>query len=211
MPTLPEPPTPGELARIRLEDGDTPVLAAGTLLWRIYFLGGPHRQRWNTFRTFGPTDSRFDHHLEPQRGQARGILYAARDGATCFAEAFQRTRTINRTRRRPWLVGFRLARGVPVLSLAGNWPTRAGASMAINSASRARARRWSRAIYDAYPKVQGLLYCSKMNRNEPALALYERAERALPESPEFNRPLNDPGLAGPILAAARRLGYLVLP
>ena len=194
-----------------MESGDKPILPAGALLWRIYFIAGPYAQQWNTFRTFGPISARFDHHVDPPHEQSRGILYSARDGTTCFAEVFQRTRTINRRRRHPWLVGFRLVRNVCVLSLAGAWPTRAGASMAINTGSRARARLWSQAIYDAYADVQGISYCSKMNQNAPALALYERAELALPAVPEFNRPLSDPGLAVSIDEVARRLGFAVLP
>jgi hypothetical protein len=50
-----------------------------------------------------------------------------------------------------------------------------------------------------------------MNANEPAFALYERAEDALPAYPAFHRSLDDPGLAGPVAVIARRLGCLVLP
>jgi hypothetical protein len=80
-----------------------------------------------------PTNSRFDHHLPPSAVQDRGILYAAITGMTPFAEVFQETRVIDRRRNAPWLVAFDLARPLELLDLTDSWPTRAGASMAINS------------------------------------------------------------------------------
>jgi len=41
----------------------------GELLWRVYFRSGEHPSRWHQFRTFGPTDARFDHHLEGSQAQ----------------------------------------------------------------------------------------------------------------------------------------------
>jgi hypothetical protein len=46
-----------------------------------------------------------------------------------------------------------------------------------------------------------------MNANLPAVALYERAESALPASPEFHRPLADPALLAVLRNTARHLGY----
>ena len=54
--------------------------------------------------------------------------------------------------------------------------------MAINSGSRAKARKWSRAIYSAYASVEGLFYCSAMHGNRPAVALYDRATSAMPRA-----------------------------
>lgn len=137
-------------------------------------------------------------------------MYAATNTdavATCVAEAFQDTRLVDTGRRAPWLACFALTRDVPLLSLRGKWPTRAGASANINSGPRPRCRRWSRSIYEAYPEVQGLLYASSMNANESALALYERAASALPASPVLNRPLSDPALLLPLERIASDLGY----
>ena len=202
MSKFPEPPAgPWTLPAI------TVTRPAGTTLWRIYFIGGPHPAAWNDFRLFGPTASRFDHHDPPPHAQVKGILYAADDGTTCLAEVFQQTRVVERVPRAPWLVGFRLERDVVLLDLTGPWPTQAGASMAINSGPRPRAQRWSRAIYGAYPNVEGLLYASSMHANAPAVALYERAKNALQASPVFNRALADPALLHRLSAAATRLGY----
>jgi hypothetical protein len=205
LPKFPEPPPAAELAAVPPE---VKVLPPGALLWRIYFRGGKHPTLWNVFRTFGPSRlGRFDHHAAPARMQERAILYAAEQGATCLAEVFQDTRVIDRAARDPWLVAFALGAPVPLLDLTGAWPTRAGASMAIASGPRPRAQRWSRAVYDAYPAITGLLYPSSMHGNRPAVVLYERAAPALPAAPSFHRPLLDPGLLPILNQTARDLGY----
>lgn len=138
------------------------------------------------------------------------MLYAAPDPATCFAEVFQETRTIDRWRSDPWLVAFALRRAVTLLDLTGVWPTQAGASMAINSGPRPRARRWSQAIYDAYPRVEGLYYASSMNANWPALMLYDRGEDSVPTRPLFHRALTDAGLTAAVARAAAQFNYAVV-
>ncbi|MBI5445940.1 MAG: RES family NAD+ phosphorylase [Deltaproteobacteria bacterium] len=211
MPKLGEPPAPSELARV---EPDVKVVEAGTELWRIYFRGGRHPTLWSEFRAFGPTDARFDHHLSTPDGEAglqeRAILYASTHVVTCVAEVFQRSRIINRLRGNPWIVGFALKSSLVLLDLTGRWPTRTGrASAAINVGSRARARRWSQAIYEAYPNVQGLYYASSMNALSPCLALYERARAAgaMPERPSFHRSLSDPTWETVLKNAAADLSY----
>jgi len=201
MAKLPDPPAELDL------DPAIHVLRDGTRLFRIYFASGRYPTAWNDFRFFGPTQARFDHHDPPARTQAKGILYVADAPITCLAEVFQATRTIDRSRDNPWLVAFDVRRDVQLLDLTGTWPTRAGASMAINSGPRPRAQRWSRAIHSAYPAVAGLLYGSSMNANRPAVTLYERAAPALPHVPVFHRALSDPALLPRLNAAATRLGY----
>jgi len=204
MATFPEPPPKAELEAL----GPTiKALPRGTLVARVYFRAGPHPTTWNQLRWFGPAAARFDHHTLPRRIQKRGITYLASHGVTCLAEVFQDTRVIDRSRHNPWLVTFELGREVKLLDLTGSWPTKAGASMAINSGSHAKARRWSRAIYAAFPEVEGLFYCSAMHGNRPAVALYERAEDVFPKSPSFHRALVDPGLLTPLLNAAHGLSY----
>lgn len=206
MAKLPEPPGAEALRRIGPE---IKALPAGTELWRVYFREGRHPGTWNGFRSFGPVrNARFDHHEEPPG--VRKILYAATGPlaiTTCLAEVFQDTRIIDPARGGPWLVGFPLAQDVSLLDLTGAWPTRAGASMQINSGPRPRARRWSRMIYAAYPEVTGLYYASSMHANEPVVALYERVEPALPPSPVFHAPLAHPALLEVLRNAAADLGY----
>jgi len=204
MAKFPEPPGAAALAALGPE---CRVLAEGTLLWRVYFRAGRHPTTWRAFRTFGPTRGRFDHHQPPPRSQARQILYCAHQGATCLAEVFQDTRLLDRVRATPWLVGFRLVRDVNLLDLCGTWPTRAGASMALSTGPRPRARRWARAIYQAYPQLEGLAYPSSMHANQTTIALFERAADALAATPAFHRGLDDPGLLLALSEVAAKIGY----
>jgi hypothetical protein len=100
---------------------------------------------------------------------------------------------------------------VSLLDLTGRWPTRAGASMALSTGRRDRARAWSRRIYEDYPAVDGLHYPSSMDANQPAVALYERARDALGPRPVFHRALADAALNAVLGKAAMVFGYLVPP
>lgn len=183
---------------------------AGSVLWRVYFAGGAHPVAWDTFRHFGPTNSRFDHHPPPPSVQSHGVLYGAENGPTCLAEVFQQTRVIDRSRDAPWLVSFATMRDLTLLSLRDTWPTRAGASMAINTGRRDRARRWSQSCYKAYPAIDGLWYSSSMHGNKPAVALYERAISAMPAHPTFHRALADAAIYPALSNAAASVGYLLV-
>ena len=134
-------------------------------------------------------------------------MYAATQIAACVAEVFQAQRLVDVTGGAPWLVGFTSAAPLALLDLASLWPTAAGASMAINTGPRGRARRWSRAIYAAYPALQGLWYASSMYANAPLVALYERAAEALAPAPIVHRPLNDPALRSGLQRLAAAIGY----
>ena len=213
MPKLPNPPSAEEM---RWRGADFTRLDAGTLLFRIYFRGGEHPTGWNEFRAFGPlAASRFDHHPEPRGSgpgshEGFGILYAASLVKTCVAEVFQDGRVVDRRRREPWLVGFEIEGPLDLLDLTGNWPTRMGASMTINSGPRPSARQWSRTIHEAYPRAAGLLYASSMNANERAVALYERCRAALPPRPAIHVPLSHPGLRVELDRVADELGYALV-
>jgi hypothetical protein len=207
---LPLPPPKEDLVRIGAE---IHPLQAGTVIWRIYAQGGPHPTTWNQFRAWGPTSARFDHHLPPPGLQDREILYGAIGAdaaATTIAEVFQETRTVDRARNAYTWVAIRTVADLHLLDLTGNWPTRAGASMALASGPRPRARLWSAAIHEAYPEVDGLIYSSSMNRNEPCVALYERARRAMPRYPSFNRTFSDPALLGMLKNPCAQLGYKLI-
>lgn len=194
MAKFPEPPTSAVLARI---GADIHVLPAGTRIWRVYFQAGAHPTTWGQFRAWGPMDARFDHHLPPPRTQTRQILYGAigkKAAVTTIAEVFQGTKVVERGRRIPTWVAFDTTTDLRLLDLSKTWPTKAGASMAITSGPRSRARRWSQAIYTAFPDVDGLLYGSSMNGNQPCIVLFERALGAMPASPVFHRMLSDPAV-----------------
>jgi hypothetical protein len=206
------PNSPGVETLARL-DPTIKILAAGATLARVYFSRGPHPQTWNQLRFFGPLNSRWDHHVSDvagnTRAQARGIYYAAADANTCLAEAFQATRRIDRVFQGPWLVVFETQAELKLLDLTGDFATHMGASMAIHSGSRGRARRWARDLYDAYSEMQGTLYAASMHGGAPAMALNERAlEIALfPAHPLFHRALADDAMLDTVKHAARALGY----
>ncbi len=210
MQTFSEPPDVDALRRIGA-GAHLHILPAGSELWRIYFRSGAHPTTWRAFRAYGPTlTARFDHHLPPPREQERAILYAAVAAKICLAEVFQTTRVIDRDRSAPWLVGFRVTTDLALLDLTGLWPTYAGGSQEINSGDRMITRRWSQAIYAAFPDVAGLWYRSKMHGGMPSLALYERAAPSLPTAPSFHSALASPDAFDVLNAAAAALGYILM-
>jgi hypothetical protein len=205
---FPEPPGVAALRKIAPQ---TIALAADMPLARIYFAAGPHPSRWNQFRSFGPTAARWDHQPSDASNapteQSRSVLYCAPDVDTCAAEVFQSTRRIDRTRNAPGLVVFALREVVTLLDLRSVFATTIGASTAIHSGPRTRARAWARQLYDAYPDIQGLYYGSSMNGHSPAIVLNDRARRAVPEQPQFHRSLNDDMLVEVLQRIALRLSY----
>lgn len=213
MAKFPDPPGIDVLKRIepKIEEISSEVAVA-----RIVFAGGRYPTNWDHFRYFGPTASRFDHHLlnddDEPCPQDRGIMYLAAGPEsipTCLAEVYQSTRIVDRLSRSPILAGFRLTRPVQLLDLTGPFATAVGASMVIHSGPRPRARRWSMQFYDAYPQIDGILYCSSMYGNRPAIALYERAKDAIPHRPVFHRELDDPAVQQILVETAEKIGYKV--
>ena len=119
------------------------------------------------------------------------MLYCAVDGTTCMAEVFQQTRRIDRVRDAPWLAVFELRQPLRLLDLRRGLCHPVGASMAINTGSRVRAREWAQRFYEAFDDLQGIYYASSMHANQGAIALNERALHAVAEHPMFNRALAD--------------------
>lgn len=209
--------SPGVKALRRVQP-DISVLPRDTQLVRIWFSDTPHPAGFAHFRTFGPTTSRFDHHIPradggPREGD-RGIFYAIvaeadPDASTAaIAEVFQATRVIDLRTGGPRLAFFKTTADIPVLDLAGYWPTRVGASATISSGMRETAREWSRDFHDAYPQISGLRYRSSMSGGQSlAVALYERSAAAMPGEPELDRPLDDPHIRHLVSRAAELLGY----
>lgn len=189
---------------------DVKVIPTGMTFFRVYFRASRHAVTWRSFRTYGPTDARFDHHLRPAREQERGILYVAVNPRTALAEVFQRRRTINTRRQDPWLVGFELAAELRLLDLTGLWPTRAGASIALSTRPHARTRPWSRAAYEAYPDLHGLWYGSSMDSMRGCAALFERGAHVIPAAPGFHRALADISLRALLEHWATELNYRLI-
>jgi hypothetical protein len=189
------------------------TLPAGSTLARVYYTSSAHPLPWNELRSYGPLNFRCDHHLptaagEPQE-RARAVYYAAANAVTCLAEVFQATRRIDRVYQAPWLVVFNTVRPLSLLDLTGDFAARMGASTAIHSGSRVRARGWARDLYEAFPLAEGVLYSSSIHAGAAALALNERVLRAplFPPHPELHRALADDVLLDPLKHAAQALGY----
>lgn len=203
---------PPSVAHLQAIGPQLRVIPAGSLVWRI-FAGGMHPTGWDTFRTWGPTASRFDHHTLPKRVQDRGIMYVAEHGATCFAEYFQATRVIDRVLDAPHLVGFETTVDLPLLDLSRNWATLAGGSQEIATGRKSLSRQWSQRIYAAFPSVYGIYYPSKMLGGTHSVALYERALAAVPATCAFLQPLtvSKPSMLRMLADAGEQTGYDIRP
>ncbi len=210
MVKFPEAPTAAALAALGRRTVEEIDVAADALLWRVHRTSGEHPTGWNELRCYGPVAAaRFDPHPEPPARYDEGALYLARDIPTAIAETFQSHRVIDRHTGGPYLTGLRLNRAVRLLDLSGTWPTRAGASQAINTGPRRRARGWARAIRAAFPDLEGLSYPSSMHAGTPCVVLWRPAQDCLPDEPVVSVPLDHPALAPAMAALADRLGYLL--
>ena len=197
-----------------LEKRDILEIPVNRPLWRLYNSSGGYPVKWYEFRDFGPTASRFDHHLLNASGEAfaqdRGILYAGHNGPVCLAEFFQLSRVIDRHFREPWLVAFKPTRPLRLLNLKSLYTTKIGLSTAIHSGRTEYSRAWARAFYQAYPGIDGICYASSMHNNSDAFALFEHAENALPVNPVFHTALVDRRLEKMLFTVARDIGYRIV-
>ena len=150
-------PNPQPQRSWRRSEPTSRCLPAGTRIWRVYFQAGAHPTTWGQFRAWGPTDARLDHHVPPPSVQTREI--PLRDGRPdgghhCNRRGVPGEQGRGADSRAPTWVAFDCTRDLRLLDLTDTWPTRAGASMAITSGQRARARRWSQAIYTVLPRCR---------------------------------------------------------
>jgi hypothetical protein len=201
-----------------IEPGDLLILPTGSRVVRIHPLGGAHPAAWNEFRPWGPTRSRSDHHTRPERGHpTRRIAYVTH-GPSAFeaalAEFFQdeagRVGPFDLALRHPAISVIDLAAEVRLLDLDGGWVTGAGGNQAIRTRPPGKARDWARAIYRHHQDIEGLAYGSSVRGPGRCVALWERAEHALPAAPEATRTLDDPVLRVPIASAANELNTVIV-
>lgn len=216
MPKFPDPPQRERLLE-KCPQPELKTLQPGTVIFRLHRVEGAYPNQWSEFRYYGPTSSRFDHHLSNENGegyvQDRGILYGAVGGQafkTCLAEFFQQTRIVDVSRHKPVMTAFEIVDSLQLVDLSGDFATRIGASAAINSGPRPRAQRWAQLVYDAYPQAQGIFYTSSMNPGQPAVALFERSLPAMPDGPRFSRELRHIAYWEAAANAAESLGYQVV-
>jgi hypothetical protein len=180
-------------------------------LWRIHRTEGEHVLPWNTLRTCGPLPSmRWDPHPGPQPiSVAEGVLYAAADVATSLAEVYQTMRVIDTRAGAPALTAWQPQRRLRLLDLSGTWLLRNTASAALLAAPRSICRRWARAIYTAWPELDGLYVPSTLT-GRPNIVLWNAAADSMPTMPSFSRPLTHPLVWSIAQAAAAEIGYHIL-
>ncbi len=208
MVKLPDPPP---VAELRQHSPHVLQLPAAQALWRIHDCTGPHVVAWNELRFYGPIAScRWDPHPPPTRTHAdTGVSYLATAIPTALAERFQQTRLINTHRGCPYLTAFSMSRPLHLLDLTHGWPLQIGASHAINSGPKHRTRAWARTLTAAWPDLDGLWSESSMT-GQPCVTVFTRATDAFPSTALFSEPLDHPGLAAPLAAAANAIGYRLI-
>lgn len=178
----------------------------GGALFTIYPTTGPHRRPWNQLRTYGPVDSRWDPQPEPPAEYPdHGVLYAATDVTTSFAEVFQDRRAITLSGNRG-LAGWQPARALRLLNLTGMWATHNGASASLHAANKNACRAWARQIRHTWPDIDGLYVPSTMTLR-PMVVIYTPATDSFPAGPSVARALTHRDLAAMITDAADELEW----
>ena len=211
-----------DVARIKATiptEGEILLLAPQSMITRLYFRGGDHPTDWYQFRTWGPTNSRFDHHPYPPQDHPRhGIIYGAFESnafATAFAETFARGNDIlgpiDRSHAAPWLVAFETVAPLRLLDLRSGWVTRAGGNGAISTGARSRSREWARVIHRTHRDVDGVVYGSSIWPPGNCLAIWERGARSIPSTPVVTRSVADYLLDSAVASAALMLGTITIP
>lgn len=199
------------------------VLPSGTILGRIYDQTGPHPVVWNEFRSFGPTNARFDHHpAGPGRVRSdHAVLYCAAAAAgpaaaasnpvlrTCIAERCVEKGFLDLRANTPTFTLFSNRADTRLLDLAdSDWVALAGGNAAIAAGKRSTARKWARAIYSHYTggdALDGMYYPCSIIPSARSVVLWERAQPSIEPRPLLNKPLADPALLAEIEAYAAQL------
>lgn len=202
---------------------------SGSLIARIFRANGPHPVEWHEFRSFGPLDGRFDPHPEPVgEHPSVGVLYGVLDIASeppgtrppsgvdgpfaaALLEVFQAQRMIRLDAGAPTLVGFETTRPLRLLDLSdSDWIAVAGGNSAISSGDRSMSRAWARDIAERYPELDGVVSASSLVPTARVVALWARAQDALPQHPSALIRLDRVELLGVIDRIAERYGYALL-
>ncbi|MEZ5098103.1 MAG: RES domain-containing protein [Nocardioides sp.] len=141
----------------------------------------------------------------PADHPGNGVLYAATDTTTAFAEVFQARRALTLSPAR-LLSGWQPTRPLRLLDLTGGWAIRQGASASLHAAPRSTCRAWARAIRAELPDLDGL-YPPSTWTLRPMVVLFAPAGSAFPAGPSFSREIDDPLLSRYVVTAADELGW----
>lgn len=177
--------------------GRTPdwhIWTEATPMWHIAGTAGPYATRFGQMRAYGPLASaRFDPHPEPPSiHPIERVLYTAVDLVTALAERFQANRAIYcADPSRPVAYAWSPTRELRLIDLTGLTPLRWGASQLLSTGPKRVTRTWARAVREAWPAADGLLYPSSL-AGRACAALWAPAADSLPEHPAFAKLLTDP-------------------
>ena len=184
-----------------LELVDDDLTSYGGALFRIFKAGG--------MRYFGPVPKmRFDPQPPPPGIHTRGVMYAACDFVTPFAEVFQRTRVIAGSSGST-VVGWKPIRPLLLVDLTSDFLIRNGASASLMMGPKLYTQAWAQAIDAQYgDRVDGLWHLSAM-RTKPMVTLFERSilVPSFPASPTLHRGVDDPLLRAQLARVARTIKF----
>jgi hypothetical protein len=183
-------------------------------LFRVHATSGRHPSRWNQFRSWGPTSSRWDPHPLPTGEHPdHGVLYTAADTSTAFGEIFQDDRIIDLHEDDRYLTGWQPLRELILLDLTDTWPLRNGATADLSSAEKETCRAWARAIHTELsvvgPRIDGLCSTSTVT-GRPVVTLYRRSIDSLPTAPQLSRTLSHDDLVLIVEQATEDTGFDVV-
>lgn len=137
-------------------------------------------------------------------------MYASPSPETAFAEVFQHTRIIELDTARA-LTGWLPTRPLALLDLVdSDWALHNGAAASLPQAPRSTCRAWARAVWEQHgATLDGILAPSTLT-GDPMVVLFVRAVDALPEAPDFSRPLDHLDVATIARVAATRLRWALV-
>lgn len=192
------PHVPAPAAPITLTDKDIAPWTAP--LWRITFDGSTTATPWAELREWGPApDCRFDPHPPgtPTVHPGCGVLYAAADPVTTFAEVFNDSGVIDRTDGEPALVSWTPSRPLRLVNLQSRRVRRFFGAAAVQMVNdRDLTQAWARALVAQHgDDVDGILSTSGVD-NGQVITLFQRAV----DVPSF--PASGPNEYSPLNSAA---------
>ena len=126
-------------------------------------------------------------------------------------EMFGETGTITASQHTRRLVTWTPTRDLHLLDLSTTtWLARARGNTALMSGPRGVARDWARAVWNAYPTVDGMAWSSSTLPAGTSIVLFERAATALPAHPTINVSLGDQRMTPALARIASDYGLLLV-
>jgi hypothetical protein len=178
-------------------------------LWRIYRTSGPHALNWDQLRHFGPVKKqRWDPHASPRGDDPdAGVMYAATEPTTAFAEVYQQRRLISRSQGGATLVAWEPERDLTLLNLTSSWPVQNGAASSIMMGDKKNTQAWAREIHVQLGADIDGLYAHSSITGRPVVTLFIRTELqpAFPSRPSFHALLDDDSVSPYVARAVKDL------